>query len=298
MRLPRQQVTATNSCAPGRLAASQFAQKFDPASNSPTYHNLLAGRPGLAYVAPSSKQERTMEYHSNGYPEPSEVYLKPTAFLDYDNAAVREFAKQAVDGASGDREKAIKAFYAVRDFIRYDPYRISDQARTYSASYVIESGAAFCIPKASLLAAVTRCAGIPTAIGLSNVTNHLCSQRLREVMGGKDLFVHHGYAVMWIDGKWVKAAPAFNIELCEKFDVTPTEFDGVEDALLQEFDKRGRRHMQYVADHGVWSDLPFDRIHSDFNEYYGSDLWARCLAEAERNTNKEARNFEDEAPIN
>ena len=94
----------------------------------------------------------------------------------------------------------------------------------------------------------------------------MCTDRMREAMGGKDLFLHHGYAVMLIDGNWVKAAPAFNIELCDKFDVTPTEFDGAEDALLQEFDKKGRRHMEYVATHGIWSDLPFDRVYADFND--------------------------------
>ena len=143
-----------------------------------------------------------------------------------------------MEGATTDKEKAIKAFYAVRDCIRYDPYRITDRADAYKASDVLEIGAAYCIPKASLLTAVTRAAGIPTAIGLSDVTNHMCTDRMRNAMGGKDLFMHHGYAVMLIEGKWVKAAPAFNIELCDKFDVTPTEFDGVEDALLQEFDKK------------------------------------------------------------
>ena len=238
-----------------------------------------------------------MEHLKTGYPEPTEDYLKPTEFLDYDDLAVAEFAAKAVAGAKTDKEKAVKAFYAVRDAIRYDPYRISDDPDTYRASHVLRTGAAYCIPKASLLAAVTRFAGIPTGIGLSDVTNHLCSPRLRDAMGGKDLFLHHGYAVMLIDGKWVKAAPAFNIQLCDKFDVTPSEFDGVADALLQEFDKQGRKHMEYVANHGIWSDLPFQRVHDDFEAYYGKELWARCRAEVERNEKKQARNFEDERPV-
>lgn len=238
-----------------------------------------------------------MEHLKTGYPEPSEAYLQPTRFFDYDDPDVAAFASDAIRGASTDREKAIKAFYAVRDAVRYDPYRISDDPETYRASNVLKAGAAYCIPKASLLTAVARYAGIPTAIGLSDVTNHLCSPRLREVMDGRELFLHHGYAVMLIDGNWVKAAPAFNIQLCDKFDVTPTEFDGVADALLQEFDKLGRKHMDYVASHGVWSDLPFDRIRDDFSEYYGEGLWARCREQVERNERKQAKNFEDEAPV-
>ena len=238
-----------------------------------------------------------MQFLETGYPEPSEEYLEATPFIDYDNSKIREFADRAIDGASTEREKAVNAFYAVRDSIRYDPYRIVDDPDAYRASNVLETGAAFCIPKASLLAAVTRYAGIPTAIGLSDVTNHLCSQRLRDAMGGKDLFLHHGYAMMLIEDRWVKAAPAFNIELCDKFDVTPTEFDGTDDALLQEFDKRGRKHMQYVANHGIWSDLPYQRIYDDFTEYYGSEIWSRCRAEVALNESRQGKNFEDEKPV-
>ena len=239
-----------------------------------------------------------MEFLENGYPEPSEEYLKPTPYFDYDKPAVAEFAAKAVEGATTDKEKAVQAFYAVRDGIRYDPYRITERADAYKASDVLATQAAYCIPKASLLTAVARFAGIPSAIGLSDVTNHMCSQRLRDAMGGKDLFMHHGYAVMLIDGKWVKAAPAFNIGLCDKFDVTPTEFDGVKDALLQEFDKKGRKHMEYVASHGVWSDLPFDRVYDDFTEYYGPQLWERCREAVTENERKQANNFEDERPVN
>lgn len=238
-----------------------------------------------------------MEHLETGFPEPSEEYLKPTAFFDHDHPKIREFAERTTAGARDAREIAIKAFYAVRDAIRYDPYRITDRRDAYRASDVLETGAAYCIPKASLLTAVARRCGIPTAVGLSDVTNHLCSQRLLDAMGGKDLFLHHGYAVMFIDGRWVKAAPAFNIELCDKFDVVPTEFDGAGDALFQEFDKRGRRHMEYVSNHGIWSDLPFERIHDDFTSYYGPEIWERCRAETARNESRKARNFEDEKPV-
>ena len=238
-----------------------------------------------------------MEFLETGFPEPTEEYLKPTPYFDYDKPVVAEFAAKSVEGATTDKEKAIKAFYAVRDSVRYDPYRITNLAKAYSASDVLETGAAYGIPKASLLTAVTRAAGIPTAIGLSDVTNHMCSPRRAEAMGGKTLFMHHGYAVMLIDGKWVKAAPAFNIELCDKFDVTPTEFDGVEDALLQEFDKNGHKHMEYVTSHGIWSDVPVQRVFDDFTEFYGEQLWDRCREAVEANERKQAKNFEDETPV-
>lgn len=238
-----------------------------------------------------------MEHVEGGFPEPGPAYLKPTAYLDHDSPAVQAFVEEAVGDARTEADKAVRLFYAVRDGIRYDPYRISDDPTTYRASDILAKRAGFCVPKAVLLAAGARAVGIPAGIGLSDVTNHLCSDRLREAMGGKTLFMHHGYAVMLIDDAWIKAAPAFNIELCDKFDVAPTEFDGRSDALFQEFDKLGRRHMEYVADHGIWSDLPFDRVVDDFTDFYGEGLWQRCRDAVALNHAKKARNFEDERPV-
>jgi hypothetical protein len=93
-------------------------------------------------------------------------------------------------------------------------------------------------------------------------------------MGGQTLFSHHGYAVLHVDGRWVKAAPAFNIELCERFHVRPTEFDGRSDAVFQEYDAHDRRHMEYVNDSGVWSDFPFDRVTADFRALYPPSFYS------------------------
>ena len=87
-----------------------------------------------------------MEFLETGYPEPTDEYLRPTPFLDFDKPVVAEFAAKAIDGAATDKEKAVQAFYAVRDSVRYDPYRITNRAEAYSASDVLETGAAYCIP--------------------------------------------------------------------------------------------------------------------------------------------------------
>jgi transglutaminase-like putative cysteine protease len=203
-----------------------------------------------------------------GYPERGPANLSPTFFLDFDDDIVASFTEEAVKDISGDRLKAVALYYAVRDRVRYDPFGISLDKESFTASYVLRKGASYCIPKAVLLAACARCAGIPSAIGLSDVVNHLSSPKLKERMGGRELFLHHGYAVLLIDDHWVKAAPAFNIELCNRFDVMPTEFDGHGDAVLQEFDKKNRQHMNYVRDHGIWSDLPYNRIVEEFRGYY------------------------------
>jgi transglutaminase-like putative cysteine protease len=195
-------------------------------------------------------------------------HLQPTPFIDSDNPAVRAFASRAVDGARDDRERISRLFAAVRDAIHYDPYTATDDPADYVAGNVIEHGAAYCIPKAVLLAAGARSLGIPARLGFADVRNHLQSERLRELMGGTDVFIYHGYTECNVDGAWRKATPAFNASLCARFGVPPLQFDGSTDAVLHPYTGDGSRHMEYVRDRGSFSDLPLDEIVAAFNETY------------------------------
>ncbi|HOO37785.1 MAG TPA: hypothetical protein PLU81_14915 [Deltaproteobacteria bacterium] len=42
----------------------------------------------------------------------------------------------------------------------------------------------------------------------------------------KDVFYRHGYTSIFLDGKWLKATPAFNNEFCERFRLQPPDFKG------------------------------------------------------------------------
>ena len=175
-------------------------------------------------------------------PAQLEQYLAPTYFLDWQAPAVQRFVSDAIGDAPDARSRAVRLFYAVRDRIRYDPYRISYEPAAYRASQVIEDGYGWCVSKAGLLAACARAVGIASAIGLADVVNHLNTEKLRARMGGVDVFYDHGYAVLLIEGRWVKAVPAFNIELCERFRRAPDRLRRASDALYQEHDAHGRLH--------------------------------------------------------
>ena len=212
-------------------------------------------------------------------PNPGPEFLAGTRFLDCDSAPVRRFAQEVTAAESTAIGKAISLYYAVRDRWRYDPFSMRLNPEMYVASQVLRSATAYCIPKAILLAAAARAAGIPAGIGLADVVNHLTTPKLSARLGGSNYFMHHGYAVLHLEGQWVRAAPTFNRELCTRFGVRPTEFDGRSDALFQEFDAHDRRHMEYVKDHGVWSEFPFEKVMADYRAFYPPSTFADAAGE-------------------
>jgi transglutaminase-like putative cysteine protease len=194
-------------------------------------------------------------------------YLVPTPFIDCDNQQIIAYANSLSCHTSCPVENAISIYHAVRDDVRYDPYNVRLDQAHLKASYTLQVRRGFCVSKAVLLAAASRAVGIPSRLGFANVRNHLTTARLRESMG-TDLFVYHGYTELFLNGRWVKATPAFNRSLCERFNVKPLAFDGVNDSMFQAYDENGNKHMEYVQDHGAYADVPLSDIVESFKRHY------------------------------
>ncbi|MBV1926012.1 MAG: transglutaminase family protein [Rhodobacteraceae bacterium] len=198
------------------------------------------------------------------------LYLRPTHYIDSDSPEIRAFTDSALagmDASASKTEIAIRLFDAVRDRLRYDPYSFALDAPAYRASVIANMDAAFCVPKAILLTACLRAAGIPAALGFADVKNHLNTPKLAELMD-TDMFIYHGYVQLWLDGKTYKITPAFNMELCQRFGVKPLEFDGQHDALFHSFDQKGQQHMEYVNERGIFADPPIDEFLEAFRQTY------------------------------
>jgi len=198
-----------------------------------------------------------------------DLYLKPTFVIDCDSELIRERAVLLTEKYNFRREKAKELFYFVRDEIKYNPYLLfqSTDISDYRASKTLQSGEGYCIQKAVVLTALARAVGIPARLGFADIKNHLAPKKLMEMMG-TNVFVYHGYSELWLNNKWVKATPTFNIEMCNKFDVKPVEFDGVTDAILHERNKKGELHIEYIKYHGTYADLPFKKIIKAFTDQY------------------------------
>ncbi|RJP75213.1 MAG: transglutaminase family protein [Desulfobacteraceae bacterium] len=196
-----------------------------------------------------------------------DIYLQPTYYIDSDHPEIVAFAGEKCIKSRGEKEQAISLFYAVRDGVRYDPYSIEMNPISFKASETLKRKKGYCVAKAILLASLARVMGIPSRLCFADVRNHLTTERLKEMMK-TDIFVFHGYTELYLDGRWIKATPTFNNDLCIKFGVSPLEFDGKTDCMLHEFDEKGHKHMEYLKDHGQFADLPVEKMLISMRDAY------------------------------
>lgn len=224
-------------------------------------------------------------------------YLAPTDIIDCDHPRVADFARRTAAGAEDTMAtRAVRLYYAVRDGIWYDPYLPFYRPEHYRASHVLERGRAFCIGKAVLLCALGRACGIPSRLGFADVRNHLATRQLLEFLGS-DLFVFHGYTEFFLDGKWVKATPAFNTELCRRHRVKPLEFNGCEDSIFQPFNEDRQFFMEYVKDHGTFADLPMEQILAAMKTTYGEARVRQWISDYETGDGRTGRRFDSEEVV-
>jgi transglutaminase-like putative cysteine protease len=218
--------------------------------------------------------------------------------IDSNHKKIIQYAMDLVKDLGEDPiEKAVKIYYAVRDGIWYDPYSPFYLPEHYRASNVLKNGRGYCVPKASLLCALGRACGIPSRIGFADVRNHLATKQLIEFFGC-DLFVYHGFVEFYLEDKWVKATPAFNLELCQKHKVDPLEFNGHEDSLFHEYNQEKKLFMEYVTFHGTYEDVPLEAILRAWEEVYGKARLDGWIAELEKSGGKSSRNFDTETVLN
>jgi transglutaminase-like putative cysteine protease len=198
-----------------------------------------------------------------------EDYLRPTGFIDFDTRAVKDRAEALTQGLHTDREKAVALYYFVRDEIKHNAYAPLYDSERYKASMILEAGNGFCQQKSVLLVALARAVGIPARIGFVDVNDHLLSENFKKMIGGINTFPFHGFAELYIDGRWVHASPAYDLAVCQRKGFVPVEFDGMNDAKDSEYDQQGRPHIEHLEYHGPYDDFPWDEVLDYYNKWAG-----------------------------
>ena len=188
-----------------------------------------------------------------------EKYLEPTFTFDSDSEAIKAKARELTRGREDATDKAKALFYFVRDEISYNLYVKKHMPEHFQASNTYTRGKGYCVQKAVLLVALARASGIPARLGCAKIRNHLVPTKVLDILKS-NIFPWHGYAELYLDGKWVKATPAFDLKMCQEHRLIPVEFDGVSDARFHSRNKDGKPHIEYLLDRGPFDDVPLDEI--------------------------------------
>jgi transglutaminase-like putative cysteine protease len=196
-----------------------------------------------------------------------EEYLKPTSTVNSDDPTIKNKAQEVTKGQKEVIEKARSLFYFVRDKIRYNPYLPRHLPEHFRASNTLARGEGFCIQKAALLIALSRAVGIPARFRFATLRNHLMPEKMAELFVS-NVIPDHGFAEFHLDGKWVGATPAFDLEMCRKHRIIPSEFNGKNDAKFHSHTEDGKLHIEYILDRGTYADLPMEEI----QEWIASEL--------------------------
>ncbi len=196
-------------------------------------------------------------------------YLRPTPVIDCDSVSIVAKTRDLTRGQDNTIGKAKSLFYFVRDEIKYNMYVSKSLREDFRASNTLSRGEGYCVQKAVLLVALARAAGIPAGLGFARLRNSLLPQRILKRLG-TNIFPFHGYAELYLDGKWVKATPAFDFSMCQKNRIIPVEFDGKNDAMFHSHSQDGKLHIEYLADLGHYDDLPLDRLRNILTQHFGN----------------------------
>jgi len=204
------------------------------------------------------------------------AYLLPGVYIDSDARNIITYAKETTSGIDRDIDRAVALYYRIRDDFSYSPYVDYNNPDVFRASWTLDQKVGFCISKGAILAACARVLGIPARLGFADVKNHVTSERLRKFIGS-DIMPWHAYTELFLERKWVKATPAFNLGLCRKFRIKPLEFDGRQDSIFHPFTEDGDKHMEYIRDLGSYADVPLNQIMTSFRALNPSILMSDFL---------------------
>lgn len=192
-------------------------------------------------------------------------YLEESFFFNYSDPKIQALVEPLRSLPQG--EQIQQLFRHIRDQWRYNPFVIYTQAENYRASFIAAQEEGHCIDKSTLLITAARALNIPARLRLAKVMNHIAVERLLQKLGSAHI-APHGIAELYVQGQWRKASTAFNKELCTLYQVEPLEFDGSQDAVIQEYNKANAQFMEYVEDYGAFEDVPLPFIIETFQTNY------------------------------
>lgn len=194
--------------------------------------------------------------------------MSSTEFFDSSHETIHRCLQGLNIGSQPLTERAQIIFGFVRDQIEYE-FKAKLRRAEYRASHVLSEGRGFCIQKATLLAALGRGAGIPTALVLSDLRDRTLPRNIVDAMG-TDVLYRHGFNAFFLNDHWLLVDASLTRALATRKGLRLVNFDGLNDALLANTTVRGTPHAEYIRWHGLFADLPYQEIMETFRQLYSN----------------------------
>jgi hypothetical protein len=109
------------------------------------------------------------------------------------------------------------------------------------------------------MAALARATDIPSRLGYADIVNYMLPKKFVEARKS-NLIICHGFTELYLNDKWIKVTPVFDLDMCQKYRIIPVDFDGVSDARFHPINQDGKPHIEYVRERGSYEDIPLDEI--------------------------------------
>lgn len=198
--------------------------------------------------------------------EKLQQYLVPTKLINSLHPEIIQKAGELTVGVNSPEEKARRIFYFIRDEIRY-VFRAQFEEEKYFASQILKNGRGFCTQKAILFCALARSCGIAAGIYFYDIVDFSLPQNFVDLLKTRTLF-RHGIAALFMNGKWIKYDATLDSQLTGSNNLHAVEFSPVKDCLMKAKTISGDRHIKYIKDYGLYSDITFKEIISWFKQNY------------------------------
>ncbi len=185
-------------------------------------------------------------------------FLEPTPLIDSNHPAIVAYSKSLIQTLSSPEQIARHLFYFIRDEIRYE-FRLKYTPAEYRASHILKVGRGFCTQKAILFCALARSCGIPAGIHFYDIIDHSLSDYFAKMLRTRTLF-HHGIVALHLNNTWFKYDATLDTYLSNRKNYSLVEFYPDRDCLLPAKTDTGEKHIEYMTDYGLVSDVSFENV--------------------------------------
>jgi len=186
-----------------------------------------------------------------------ETYLEPTPFINSTHPAILKKAGELTDNIDDAVSMAEALFYFIRDQISYT-FRIHLDKNLYKASSVLEKKSGFCVQKSVLFCALARACGIPSGLFFYDIRDYTLPEQMTAVLKTNILYFH-AVTALYLNHRWIQCDATLHQDLVKKKGLIPVLFSA-DGCLMHSVTADGSKHIKYIREHGLFSDIPFKQL--------------------------------------